>query len=310
MGNEQNRLKITEFLAKQKQKQQTIERKSARSNKGIRDLVIESKPLSADIIEVFFNKDHQALLNDFAVESIYKELHAIRDKVNSFPVEKRFFILETMNFFSSKISIGKLVPALLVLSGLEQKKIIWEFVYPTFVNINNNVETLLSTNEIFKESNVHIERGSLYLFVSDIAKVIIKLFNDDFVTQFSSSRSAVEKVVQIIARDPKKKTLKEGIHQQIQDDTEKVNNILLEFVETIQTHDALFDYSLKRHEYYKLFLNKITGTGRFKLFSPDEASKVLAGCFLTNSQLNPPESLIQEMWNEDTSLSKQTLLAR
>jgi len=168
-------VKIESFLDRQNKIGIDLDKRHARENKTLKDLVQTSEPLSKDIVEVFFDGAHQALLNDRAVDEINTVLHGILEKVNDFPLIKRFFILNTMNFFSSKISIGKLVPALMVMSGNDQKRIIWEFVYPTFLTINNNVETLVSTDDIFDKKDLHIERGSLYLFGADIAKVMLQI---------------------------------------------------------------------------------------------------------------------------------------
>ena len=149
-------INIDRFLVRQNKIGIGIDKRHGRDNKTLKDLVQTSAPLPKDIVEVFFEGDHQALLDDRAVDNINAALHGILEKVNSFPLIKRFFILNTMNFFSSKISIGKLVPALMVLSGEDQKKIIWEFVYPTFMTINGNVETLVSTDDIFDKKEIHL----------------------------------------------------------------------------------------------------------------------------------------------------------
>lgn len=299
-------INIDRFLVRQNKIGIGIDKRHGRDNKTLKDLVQTSAPLPKDIVEVFFEGDHQALLDDRAVDNINAALHGILEKVNSFPLIKRFFILNTMNFFSSKISIGKLVPALMVLSGEDQKKIIWEFVYPTFMTINGNVETLVSTDDIFDKKEIHIERGSLYLFGADIAKVIVNLFQSDYLNSLGAARSAIEQIMLVIKHNKESGQA----YKNIIDDPETISEVVLKFIEVIQTHDALFDYSLKRHEYYKLFLQKLTAKDRFKNLDPFQISKILAGCIVTNNQLRPDTALIQLMVNEKEFASKNALIAK
>jgi hypothetical protein len=298
--------KIDRFLEKQNKIGINLDKRHVRDNKTLKDLVQTSEPLPKDIVEVFFEGDHQALLDDRAVDNINTALHGILEKVNNLPLIKRFFILNTMNFFSSKISIGKLVPALMVLSGNDQKKIIWEFVYPTFMTINSNVETLVSTDDIFDKNEIHIERGSLYLFGADIAKVIVNLFKADYLNNLGTARSAIEQIMLVIKHDKKSGQA----YKSIIDDPEAISKVVLKFIEIIQTHDALFDYSLKRHEYYKLFLQKLTSKDRFKNLDPFQISKILAGSLVANIQLRPDAALIQLMVNEKEYGAKKAILAK
>ncbi|MBT4290731.1 MAG: hypothetical protein HOD92_25675 [Deltaproteobacteria bacterium] len=299
-------VKIESFLDRQNKIGIDLDKRHARENKTLKDLVQTSEPLSKDIVEVFFDGAHQALLNDRAVDEINTVLHGILEKVNDFPLIKRFFILNTMNFFSSKISIGKLVPALMVMSGNDQKRIIWEFVYPTFLTINNNVETLVSTDDIFDKKDLHIERGSLYLFGADIAKVIVNLFKPEYLNKLGSVRSVIEQIMLVIKHDKKANPA----FKNIVDDQQCISKIVLKFIDTIQTHDTLFDYSLKRHEFYKLFLLKLTTKDRFKKLNPFQISKILAGCIVTNNQLRPDTALIQAMLSEKEHGLKNTFLAK
>ena len=299
-------VRIDHFLVRQKKIGSDLDKRHGRENKTLKDLVQSSEPLSKDILEVFFDGTHQALLDDRAVDEINTVLHEILEKVNNFQLIKRFFILNTMNFFSSKISIGKLVPALMVTSGADQKKIIWEFIYPTFLTINNNVETLVSTDDIFDKKDIHIERGSLYLFGADLAKVIVDLFKPEYLSSLGSVRSAIEQIMLVIKHD--KKT--SPAYKNIVDDQQTISKIVLKFIDTIQTHDTLFDYSLKRHEFYKLFLLKLTARDRFKNLNQFQISKILAGCIITNNQLRPDTALIQAMLSDKEFGSKSTFSAK
>lgn len=301
------RKNVDQFLTNQKSNQKKITKELS-----LNELIKLDRKLPESVVDVFFEKEHKALLDESLVEQISQALHEMRETVNDFPPQKRFFILETMNFFSSQISIGKLVPALLVLSGDDQKKVIWEFIKPTFLSINNNVEILVSTDDIFDKRNIHIERGNLYLFVSDVAKIVVKIFKKAFIKKFPNARSSIELMLNIIKWEAaiQKTGDAQIILKTITDDEDFIRNIILEFVRTIQSHEALFDYSVKRHSYYKFVLKRLLKPNRFKGIPEFEISKVVAGCLLTNKQIRPDEVLIEAMTNEETFMSPTTRTAR
>lgn len=298
---------VDRFLEYQRKSQKRIENELT-----LEQLIKQNRKLPESVVDVFFEKEHAELLDASLVDEISDALHTMRETVNDFSPQKRFFILETMNFFSSQISIGKLIPALLVLSGDDQKKVIWEFIKPTFLSINNNVEILVSTDNIFDSGNVHIERGNLYLFVSDIAKIIIKIFKKAFLKKFPNARSSIELLLNIIKWEASIQKTEDGkiILKTITDDSDILRTIILEFVETIQSHEAIYDYSLKRHSYYKHVLKGLLKANRFKGVPQYEVSKVIAGCLLGNRQLRPDEVLIDAMISEESFLSTTTQDAR
>ncbi|MDH5560749.1 MAG: hypothetical protein OEY59_07825 [Deltaproteobacteria bacterium] len=274
-------------------------------------LIQEDKKLSNDVVNVFFEQDDQNHLSDELVEEMSHAMHSIKNTVNDFDPKKRFFILETMDFFSSKISIGKLIPALMALHGVDQKRVIFEFFSPTFVSINSNVEILVSTAELFNLKTIHLDRGSLYLFVSDIAKTLKELFIPQFLAKFPETRSPVELLLSVISAYSKAKGKEKLIFfRGMINDEVRLRKIVLSFIKTLQTHDALYDYSIKRHSYYKLFLMNLIKKDRFQGIDPVDVSRITAGCFLGNRQLVPDEALIENMLHETMYIDKNTLIAK
>ena len=245
------------------------------------------------------------------IEEVKAVFSLMRSKVNGFAKKKRFYILETMDLFSSKISIAKLVPALLVLDGLDQKKAIAEFVKPTFLSINKNVEILASTNEIFNAKTIHLDRGSLYTLVSDIARILIGLFKQPYLDTFTDIDSHVELLLRVLRENPVfRPGLTENDPIEMIEDPAEIRRVVLQFVSTIQSHEALYNYSLKRHAYYKLFLARMTSGRRFGGIDPFEISRIFAGVLLVNRQLAPPDSLIEGMADPELFNSPETLHAR
>ncbi len=298
---------VSKYVKICKAKQNKLIQDKKRRHISIEALIKNAPLLSEGAVDLFFEESDETLIAKKTVEEMREAMHYMRNSLNEMPNQKRFFILETMNFFSSQISIGKLIPALLMLKGNDQKKLIWEFSKPTFTSINTNVEILVSTEQIFPRKSIHLDRGSLYLFVSDVAKVLIRLFEAEYLASFREIRSPVELMLTIVKasdKDPKR------VYQHILSDPYQLQKVVLDFVSTIQSHPALYDYSLKRHEYYKLFLYRLTGKDRFKGVSPSDISKILAGCFLTNQQRKPENALIEAMISDDVCLTKETIKAR
>ncbi|MCP4295359.1 MAG: hypothetical protein GY786_07115 [Proteobacteria bacterium] len=298
---------VSKFVQVCKAKQNKLIQDKKRRHISMEALIKNAPMLSEGAVDLFFEESDKSLLAKKTVEEMRQAMHFMRISLNEMPNKKRFFILETMNFFSSQISIGKLIPALLMLTGNDQKKLIWEFSKPTFASINTNVEILVSTEQIFPRSSIHLDRGSLYLFVSDVAKILIGLFEPAYLDSFSEIRSPVELMLNIVKasdKDPQK------VYQHILSDPYQLQKVVLDFVSTIQSHPALYDYSLKRHQYYKLFLYRLTGKDRFKGVNPSEISKILAGCFLTNQQRKPENTLIEAMISDDYCLTKETIETR
>lgn len=302
---------VDRFVERQLSKATELEAQGQRPNLAIDELIQQAKPLSEKAVEVFFEKEHEYLVPDDVVAEVRRIFAGMRNRLNSYAPKKRFFILETMDFFSSKISIGKLVPALMLLEGDDQKIAIAEFVKPTFLSINKNVEILASTNEIFNQRSIHLDRGSLYTFVSDIARVLLGLFKRSYLDGFDEINSHVELLLRILKENPIFRPGYDGTEDsQMQGDAADIRKVVLEFVSTIQSHEALYNYSLKRHAYYKLFLARLTAGRRFGGVPPFEVSRVFAGCLLTNEQLCPPEELIQSMLDPEQFNNPEVLQSR
>lgn len=303
--------RVDQFVEKQRQLQHQFEGEKIQANKTVSDLAKKSKSLPPEIVDKIFNPYLKQKISVEAVEEVRKSLHAMRLKINSLDPQKRFLILETMDFFRSKISIGKLIPAILLLKDDDKKKAFLQFVIPTFTSINKNVETLVSTSELFTKESLHLNRGSLYSFVSDLAKIVIPIFKEDYLQKHSKIVSPVERLFTALKPFTNgSRSDENSIYSCLIDDEEKVRKILLDFIVAIQSHEALFNYALKRHGYYKLFLCRLTTENRFEMLHPLLVSKILAGCFLANKQVKPGDDLIEAMIGDETFASPTTVKAK
>ncbi len=299
------------FVERQRQLQQKLDGEGQRVNQSISDLAKKSKSLPPEIVDKIFNPYLKQKISAEAVEGVRKSLHSMRLKINSLDPQKRFLILETMDFFRSKISIGKLIPAILLLKEEDRKKAFLQFVIPTFISINKNVETLVSTSELFTKESLHLNRGSLYSFVSDLAKTVIPVFKEEYLQKYSDIVSPVELLQNaLIPFTNNNRSTENTVYSYLIDDENKIRTILLDFIVAIQSHEALFNYALKRHGYYKLFLSRLTTKDRFEKFEPILISKILAGCFLGNKQVKPSDDLIAAMLSQEEFSKPTTVKAK
>ena len=149
----------------------------------------------------------------------------------------------------------------------------------------------------------------MYSFASDLGKIIIQLFKESYLEQYSDIISPVELLLKILESEKNGSRVNgSDITSEMIDDDDLIRQILLSFIVEIQSHHSLFNYSLKRHGYYKLFLSGLTSG--FKGFEPILTSKILAGCLVGNEQVKPDDTLIDAMMHRDLYLSTSTLKAK
>ncbi len=288
--------------------QSKLQSKPVQPGQRLSDLIENLAPLSSDQVEELLLPEYKKLIPPEELSEIKDTFLHMVGNLNRFPPVKRFFILETMDFFRSSISIAKLIPPLILLQGEEQKKAIAEFIKPTFVSINKNVEILTATNQIFDSKRIHLERGSLYSFISDTAKIITELFEPEYLQEFINVHGSVDLVGQIIESNPyfTNNKIPTAPLEGMISDTVRLRKTLLSFVCSIQSHEALYNYATKRHAYYKLFLKNAILPGKFRDVPPYEASLLLAACLWTNKQLAPSKDFIASLMDANSFQSEET----
>jgi len=302
---------VDQFVQHHRIKQLELLKDNKRRNMSLKEVIQRSPTLPDEAVELLFADGQGAGVSEEVISQVFNSLKEMQGDINALDPRRRFYILETINFFSSKIGIGKLIPALITLGGEDQRKAISEFVFPTFFSIQKNVETLVACDEIFDTKSVHIDRGGLYVFISDISRIAIRLFKKDFLKQVAAGVPTL--AFMSTAFDPisfkfneKLKAEGEFAYQEMIDDEDKIREIVLDFIVAIQSHESLYTYSLKRDQFYKHFLAGLTEEGRFKGVDPIDVSKILAGCLIANEQLQPPDGLIDRMIDKKTFDADET----
>ncbi|MBT4087561.1 MAG: hypothetical protein HN580_05610 [Deltaproteobacteria bacterium] len=302
---------VDQFVKHHRHKQNELLQKNKRRNLSLEDIIQRSSVLQDDAVEVQFDNGQNEIPDEVTSE-VHGALKSMQSKINVLDPRKRFFILETINFFNSKIGLNKLIPALITLNGKDQKRAVSEFIFPTFFSIQKNIETLVACDEIFDSKTVHIERSGLYILLSDISRIIIRLFKDEFVSQISGEDTTLAFLSTAVNPvsfkfNKKFKGKSEFVYQEMIDDEDRIREIVLEFIVAIQSHESLYNYAKKRSDYYKGFLLKLTRVNRFQDIDPIDISKILAGCFVANEQLQPPDALIAKMVDKAAFNASDTL---
>ncbi len=267
--------------------------------KGLLQLVEECKPISFTSLNIFLKDEHRDLVGPENFKLIKQVLEEMIRKLNHLLPLKRFFILETVNLFQSPISLGKLIAPLFLLEGKDQQIAVANFIRPTFLSIRKNIDVLTSNEKLFDAENIQVERGRLFAFVDEIAKLYLEFFQKKYIASFEGYDSPVAIVIAIIKKNPifNTKTAHDDPNHMIEDPA-ALRLQLLEFIAFFQSHETLFNYASKRNAFNKQFLKKLTKPGKFDNIQPIEVSLILAGSLLQNKQLRPDKALIEAMGDE------------
>ncbi len=302
---------VDQFVERQRQYQYKRENEMHHPHQTIADLVNKSRSLPPEVVDNIFNPYLSRKIDDDSIAYVRKRLHSMRLKINTLDAKKRFLVLETMDFFRNKISIGKLIPAILLLEGVNKKKAFLQFVVPTFFSINKNIEELVSINQLFVQKTLHLNRGSLYSFISDLATAILPVFKKTYLERFAAVTSPVELLTNALKPYSNGDFAKRSsFYNCLVEDEITIRKVLLDFIVAIQSHEALFNYAVKRQGYHRLLLCGLTDKNRFQECEPVLVSKILAGCFIANEQMNPATSLIDAMVDKDRFADSSTVKAK
>jgi len=300
LNQSQIQKRISALLLKSKDICQQRLNRQLTQNQTIDQFIAQTPSLPKKIVDRFFITDKSLHISAEIFGETRRSLHEVREILNGFSREKRFFILETVDFFRNPTYIDKVLPALLNPAETDQKKEMLEFVYHTFRTLNKNIETIISNPTLIEKESIHIERGGLYSFSSDIARLIIRFFDQQFIKQYSHFSSDIAIITEIFKKSP------DALIPNLIDNESKLRQLTLSFISSIQTHDFLLLYAQKRHAYYKLFLKNIAVKYEIKGLEPIQINQILAGCLLRNPQLAPGDSLITRLTTEEHLKNSQT----
>lgn len=305
------RQRAERFFLNRTQTQSKPAAKKIYLNKTIDEMMLLAPIISPDIVDKFFSKERIKEASNQDVAQTRERLHSIRKTINAFPQEKRFFILQTIDFFNTPANIDYVIPGLMNLDKPGQKHEVLDFIYSTFSTLNKNIETIISIPEMFSQPSLHVERGGLYSLASDIAKSITNLFREEFRNKFKDSSSEVARALQMFkSYKPKAErdavVLEPMLLSHLLEPATNLRMAVLDFISLIQTHNLLLLYAKKRYAFYKRFLKHILSNAKFNLLESDVSSVILTGCLVTNPQISPPQPLIEAMTHPEYYNSMDT----
>ena len=292
--------RITVFLSQAQEIQQNNTAQKISKGLTLTQLIEGSPQLSKESVDRFFITDQTLALPKETFGEIRQSLHKIRQQLNELPKEKRFYVLETIDFFGNTRNLKRLIPTLLDESSEIRKKGVLDFVHQTFKTLNRNIETIISSPTLIEQQSLHIERGGLYSFSSDIARLVIMFFQKEFLDQLTGYGSDVAKVEELFNKPAPL------LIQYLVDDEKILRKLTIKFITSIQTHDFLYLYARKRDSFYKQFLSSRLLKNRIKNLSPHQCSQILSGCLLRNKQLAPPDQLIKMLQSKKLSEDSHT----
>ena len=88
-----------------------------KKSETLKERIANAPSITDSMIESFFTTESEYSVPEQVITEVKNVLRGMQNKINKLPASKRLFILETVDLFTSKISIGKLIPALLILTG-------------------------------------------------------------------------------------------------------------------------------------------------------------------------------------------------
>ncbi len=293
--------KALEFYRRRSDIGKQSQAKRAFPNKTVEKLSHQAELVDNKTVDKYLQEGRISGVSSEVVEQLWENLHAIRHVINRFPSSKRFFILQTIDFFNTPNYIDKVLPALLNLNLAKHKQEILDFVFSTFSTLNRNIETIISIPGLFSQESLHIERGGLYTLSSDVAKSIGNLFSPAYIAGYKEKISEVSRVLEIfksykLSHDTK---VPSPLIKHMRTPDAELRKAVLEFIGHVQTHGLLQLYAQKRYLFYKQFLKQILKNKRLDLLDGFHSSMVLAGCLVSNSQLAPDPSLLENMSSPD-----------
>ncbi|MCZ6842586.1 MAG: hypothetical protein O7G32_07130 [SAR324 cluster bacterium] len=244
------------------------------------------------------DKDGHGLTSD-TVQYAKKFCYDTVDAVNKLGENRRFFILQTINLFGEPYVITKFIQ-LLLNEGIETRKGLACLFLTTFKSTHNVVGMLTAQDWLFPAPKGNADQGELYVFQSDLARMLLKLFPSDFL-QSQASKHNVEDIypIEFLVKIVQKNNLKQ-LQKAVIGDDNTIVIILIDYMALLQTHYALFIYGLKRYEYLKHFLvNKLRQQGTLERLEPADVSKLVAGALVGNEQLTPHDDLIHDLIREN-----------
>jgi hypothetical protein len=229
--------------------------------------------------------------------------------VNALADERRFLILQTINFFGDESLLAKFIQ-LLLLEGTATRKALASLFLNTFRSTHQVIKSLTAQNRIFSARGGDADKGELYVFQSDLARKLLRLFPQGFIAEQGKRYNVedthpIELLIRIIERNAPQE-----LQQAMVAEDEGITMTLVDYMALLQTHHALSIYAVKRYDYLKFFLvHELRREGKLKGLEPSHVTMLVAGALVSNAQLTPPDELIYDLMRENRFMLPETVAA-
>lgn len=231
------------------------------------------------------------------------------ESLNQLSDERRFFVLETVNLFGEQSALARFVE-LLLHEGVSTRKALAMLFLSTFRSTHEVILTITAPREDSRLTTSEAEKGELYVFRSDLARRLLKLFSSEFLQNQArifqvEDVHPIELLIHIVDGNSSAELRKAIVH-----DNAEIVIRLVEYLVLLQSHYALYIYAIKRYEYLKNFLlYELRQDGKLQGFPASEISKLVAGGLVSNVQLSPPDDLIYNLIQSDKFGDEETIEA-
>ncbi|MBF0277282.1 MAG: hypothetical protein HQM13_05820 [SAR324 cluster bacterium] len=322
------------------------ERRIAKENKPLQSIVNEQKMFTVkELQSVVKERMKQVPPGEAAVMEIVAEFNQemLKEFNRKFPSRKERLFASTVNFVS-ETGFSKILESIYYASPEQTKEIAFIFLKKIFKNTYDVVQKM--DKKLIRYPCVFLEPlhpkeqeeeqippknqkglpslcydfdiGNLYSYLDILANVLRKMLNRQYITERyqyytdekkRNNESGYISYPLLLSLILKNESKKEIIDQMIllgQEEKNEIKAVLLEFIKTLQTHEFLYLYTIKRHIYLKHFVLELLQDKQLASIPNFYVGMVITGALLSNEQFKVPYDLIELLMDESQCYQEPT----
>jgi hypothetical protein len=207
--------------------------------------------------------------------------------------DKRFFSLETINFYKSKLAIEKFVEILWLSKKPEALKFAAVRLIHHFIEFCNAIDDFNQT---------HVEKGELVLirhFRDELGRRLYSIISKQSQEYLQNKhQKGSEHCVQLL-REAVFDESEGRLKNMLRNEGEEIIEAIADYLVFLQSDKLLPILGKARYKYYISFLGNMVDAKQAPL------NKIIAGCLLQNRQYSPPTEIVQIL--ETNDITEQTL---
>ena len=279
---------IENMLAVQKKKG------ASKNNQTISTIIDEDNHFNGKKFEKAFEKLNEtsthedSLLTDFKKDCI-----ETIEYLKTIDKENRFFSLETVNFFRSKLRIEKFIEILLLRKSTEPLK---QAAY----KLIHHFTQLCGAIDDFNQT--HVEKRELVLirsFREALGQKLYPLLSDQSQIDLQKKHGGKKQSSVQLLREAIGEESEDSFKKMIRNDDHHIIKTIADYLLFLQRDKLLPVFGKARYKYYISFLGNLAEAKQAPL------NKIILGCLLQNRQYSPPADLIKVL--ESNDITEKTL---